>query len=78
MNDEASSAIPPEMVDMGSTPPTCFLIEVEGDLYHRFRIYITESDVSDRLLTKRLLNNALREFLDDHAPIEYPISPLEA
>jgi hypothetical protein len=74
MNDNDSSAVPPEM---GSAPPTCFLVAVEEDLYQRFRIYVTENEVSDRLLTERLLNNALREFLNAHAPIEYPVSPLE-
>jgi hypothetical protein len=75
MKNNDSSAIPPEME---SAPPTCFLVAVEEDLYQRFRIYVTENDVSDRLLARRLLNNALREFLDNHAPIQYPISPLEA
>jgi hypothetical protein len=74
MNDNNSSAVPPEM---GSAPPACFLVAVEEDLYQRFRIYVTKNNVSDLLLARRLLNNALREFLDAHAPIEYPISPLE-
>ena len=75
MNDNHSSTIPP---GMEWVPPVCFLVGVEEDLYERFRIYVNGNDVDERLLTKRLLNNALREFLDNHAPIEYPISPLEA
>jgi hypothetical protein len=74
MNDNHSNTIEDEM---GSDPLACFPIEVEEELYERFRIYVNGNDVNERLLTKRLLNNALREFLDNYAPIVYPISPLE-
>ena len=58
-------------------PPACSLIAIEDDLYQRLRIYITHNEIDEPLLMRRLLNDALREFLDDHAPIQYPVSPLE-
>jgi|GEM_PF-2572933 len=75
MNDYDPSTIHPET---GSAPPGWFLVAVEEDLYQRFRTYVTKNDVPDLLLTRRLLNSALREFLDAHAPIVYPVCPLEA
>ena len=78
MNDNIPSF---QAIPEGSITPiteNSVIVPIEDDLHQRLRTYVIHSEIDQPLLMTRLLNSALREFLDDHAPIQYPVSPLEA
>lgn len=55
------------------SPPVCFSIPIEDDLQLRLNYYVTTCDVNRDILARRLFNDSLRRFLDEHAPLNYPV-----
>lgn len=66
MNDQSPIHIP------SSVPPVGFIIPVRDDLRERLEEYCRQADLNRTELVERIFDDALRVFLDDHAPIIYP------